>query len=353
MAYIEERTDSKGNKRYRAQIRIKGQAPVTATFDRKTDAKRWVQETEPALRNGKYFNVAESKRHTVKELIERYEKKVLPELKSGKDRKNHLIYWKDKLGNLALSDITPAKIVECRDDLSQGNTRRNTKRSNSTVNRYLATLSHAFSIAVMEWGWIDENPCRRVSTLKEPRGRVRYLEDDERKTLLEQCKEKSETLYTIVVIALSTGARRGEILSLRWNEVNLNKGVITMHETKNNEIRSVPLQGLALELVKQLSKVRRLDTDLLFPAKDNADKPISIDSSWQEAVKAAGIENFRFHDLRHCAASYLAMNGASIAELAEVLGHKTLQMVKRYSHLTEQHTTSIVAKMNNKIFEQS
>ncbi len=351
MAYIEERTDSKGNKRYRAQIRIKGQDPITATFDRKTDAKRWAQETEPEVRNGKYFKTAESKKHTVKELIERYEKKILPELKSGNDRKNHLIYWKDKLGNLTLSDVTPAKIVECRDDLSQGVTRRKTKRSNSTVNRYLSTFSHAFSIAVMEWGWIEDNPCRRVSTLREPRGRVRYLDDDERKALLDKCKEKSETLYTIVVIALSTGARRGEILSLRWNDINLNKGIITLHETKNNEIRSIPLQGHALELVKKLSKVRRLDTDLLFHDKNNPDKPQSIDSIWKDAVKSAKIDNFRFHDLRHSAASYLAMNGASIAELADVLGHKTLQMVKRYSHLTEQHTTSIVAKMNSQIFD--
>ena len=157
-------------------------------------------------------------------------------------------------------------------------------------------------------------------------------------------------MYAIVVIALSTGARKGEILSLRWSQVNLKKRMITIHDTKNNERRSIPLQGHALDIVNDLGKVRRLDTDLLFPSKTNPDKQLSIDTIWKGIIKDSKIVNFRFHDLRHSAASYLAMNGASIPEIADVLGHKTLQMVKRYSHLTEQHTSEVVAKMNKQIF---
>jgi len=351
MAYIEERKDLKGNKRYRAQIRIKGHDTVSATFDRKTDAKHWIQETEPDIRNGKYFKTSEAKKHTVSDLIKRYKDNVLPDIKSRKDRENHLVYWEDKLGNFTLADITPAKIVECRDDLAQGETPKKTKRSNSTVNRYMSTLSHAFSVAFKEWGWLDDNPFRKVSTLKEPRGRVRFLDDDERKDLLEACKDHSNVLYTIVVIALSTGARKGEILSLRWSQVNLNKGMITINDTKNNERRSIPLQGHALDLVNDLGKVRRLDTDLLFPSKTNSDRQLSIDTIWKGIIKESEILNFRFHDLRHSAASYLAMNGASIAEIAEVLGHKTLQMVKRYAHLSESHTSKVVEKMNREIFK--
>ncbi len=215
----------------------------------------------------------------------------------------------------------------------------------------MSTLSHAFSIAVMEWGWLDDNPFRKVSTLKEPRGRVRFLDDDERKNLLEACKNHSNVLYTIVVIALSTGARKGEILSLRWSQVNLNKGMITIHHTKNNERRSIPLQGHALELVNDLGKVRRLDTDLLFPSKTNPDKQLSIDTIWKGIIKESEIVNFRFHDLRHSAASYLAMNGASIPEIAEVLGHKTLQMVKRYSHLTEQKSQFLTSKLSHNFLQ--
>ncbi len=127
MAYIEERTDSKGNKRFRAQIRVKGHSPVSATFDRKTDAKHWVQQTEPEIRNGKYFKTTAAKKHTVNDLIKRYKDKVLPDIRSSKDREHHLVYWGDKLGNLTLADITPPKIVECRDDLAQGETPRKAK----------------------------------------------------------------------------------------------------------------------------------------------------------------------------------------------------------------------------------
>ncbi len=201
-----------------------------------------------------------------------------------------------------------------------------------------------------EWGWVEDTPFRRVSTLKEPRGRVRFLSDEERKALLEACQTHSEQLYTIVVLALSTGARQMEILSLTWKQVDLERGIITLEETKNGERRVLPLASHAHELVSNLSKIRRIDTGLLFPSRFKSSKSISVHSIFQRALKAAEIKNFRFHDLRHSAASYLAMNGASLAEIAEVLGHKTLQMVKRYAHLSEAHTAGVVASMNEKIF---
>jgi integrase len=107
---------------------------------------------------------------------------------------------------------------------------------------------------------------------------------------------------------------------------------------------------VALEEMVRLSKVRRIDSDLVFPHVDGT-RPFLLRGPWEGAVKEAKIEDFRFHDLRHSAASYLAMNGATLAEIAEILGHKTLQMVKRYSHLTEQHTSQVVSRMNAAIFE--
>jgi len=150
-------------------------------------------------------------------------------------------------------------------------------------------------------------------------------------------------------LALSTGMRQGEIMNLRWQDVDFEKGIIILHETKNDERRAVPLTSYALELLKEQNKLRRIDTDLLFPGK-NPKKPVFIRAPWITAVKEAKLLDFRFHDLRHSAASYLAMNGATLSEIAEILGHKTLQMVKRYSHLTEQHTSKVVAKMNRQIF---
>jgi len=353
MASIEKRKSKKGEITYRVKVRLKGYPTQTATFERLTDAKKWVQHTESAIHEGRHFKTMESKRHTLDEMIDRYIRDVLHSKKDAKNQERQLKWWKEQLGNYTLADVSPALIVEHRDKLKNGITNRGTTRSPSTVNRYLAALSHVFTIAMKEWGWVEETPFRRIATLKEPRGRVRFLSDDERKALLDACKAHSEQLYTIVVLALSTGARQGEILSLTWKQVDLSRGVITLHETKNGERRVLPLTGHALDQVSALSKVRNIKTDMLFPSKSDLEKPLNIQSIFLRAVDEAKIEDFRFHDLRHSAASYLAMNGASLAEIAEVLGHKTLEMVKRYAHLSEQHTAGVVAAMNEKIFGET
>ena len=141
-----------------------------------------------------------------------------------------------------------------------------------------------------------------------------------------------------------------EIMGLRWNQVDLQRRMITLHDTKNGERRSVPIVGHALELMQARAKLRRIDTTLIFPGK-NPRKPINLHRPWLTALQHAGIEDFRWHDLRHSCASYLAMNSASAAEIAEVLGHKTLQMVKRYAHLSHDHVAGVVEKMNRQIFE--
>ena len=138
-------------------------------------------------------------------------------------------------------------------------------------------------------------------------------------------------------------------MNLTWDDVDLHRGMAVLNETKNDETRALPITSHALELLKGLSKIRRLDTNLLFPRTDGQ-KPIDLRSAWDKAIKEACIEDFKFHDLRLSAASYLAMNGATLAEIAEVLGHKTLAMVKRYAHLSEQHTHAVVDRMNKNIF---
>ncbi|TDJ17184.1 MAG: site-specific integrase [Gammaproteobacteria bacterium] len=350
MASIEARTNGIGKTSYRVKVRLKGRPPLTATFERKTDAKRWAQDTESRIREGRYFDTVEAKHHTVAAMIERYTKHVLPAKKSARDQARQLRWWEGEIGDYTLADVTPALIVECRDKLKSESNGRGSNRSESTVNRYLAAISHVFTIARKEWHWVKDNPLQNVSTLKEPRGRVRFLSDDERRRLLEASKAHSDQLYTIIVLALSTGARQGEILGLRWDNVDLARGLIVLEDTKNGERRGIPLKGHALDMVRNLGKVRRLDTDLLFPSRRHPTKPLSVQEIWKTAIKRAKIEDFRFHDLRHSAASYLAMNGASLAEIADVLGHKTLQMVKRYAHLSEQHTAGVVARMNERIF---
>ena len=352
MASIRKRTNSDGSASYRVDVRLKGFPTQRATFSRLTDAKRWGQNTESAIREGRYFKTAEARKHSLAELIDRYIKDVLPtKPKLERNQKQQLEWFKDEIGEHTLADVMPAMVTECRDKLLTEPTKTGKPRTRATVNRYLAALSHAFTVAVNEWGWLDDSPMRKVSRLKEPRGRVRFLSDDEREALLSACWDSdNDLLYTVVVLALSTGMRRGEIMGLMWDDVDLHRGRITLHDTKNNERRVVPLVGKALELLTTRSKVRRIDTPLLFPGKVKSNESIDLRTPWETAVKNAGIEDFRFHDLRHSAASYLAMNGASLAEIAEVLGHKTLQMVKRYSHLSEAHTAGVVTRMNERIF---
>lgn len=352
MATIEKRTTDAGETSYRVKIRLKGYPAQTATFKRLTDAKKWIQDTESAIREGRHFKTAEAKKHTLAEMVDRYIKDVLPtKPKQGAAQLPQLERWKAEIGSYTLSDITPALIVECRDKLSSEYTPRGNQRSPATVVRYMAALSHAFTIAVNEWQWLEDSPMRKVKKPKEPRGRVRFLDDDERAKLLTACKESSNAfLYPCVVLALSTGMRQGEEMGLKWNDVNLKDGFIILHETKNGERRRVPLAGHCLELLREHAKVRRLDSALLFPSNKDPQKPIDLRKPWETALKQAGIVDFKWHDLRHCTASYLAMNGASLAEIAEVLGHKTLQMVKRYAHLSDGHVSNVVASMNEKIF---
>ena len=352
MARIKTRTAKDGTPRYTAEIRLKGYPVQSATFKRKTDANKWVQDTESAIREGRHFKTVESKKHTFADLADRYIKDVLPgKPKQEVRQKMQMEWWKERMGVYALADVTPALIVQYRDELASGTTYRGTQRSPSTVVRYMAALSHAFSIAVKEWGWLDDSPTRKVKKPTEARGRVRFLDDDERERLLTACQaSKNKQLYPCVILALSSGMRQGELMGRNWQDVNLKDDYLILHETKNGDRRRVPLSGLALTLLKEHNKIRRIDTTLLFPSERNPQKPINLRSAFEYAIERAGIKNFKWHDLRHCTASYLAMNGASLAEIAEILGHKTLQMVKRYSHLSDGHVSNVVASMNSKIF---
>lgn len=356
MATIEKRLLKDNKMSYRARVQLKGFPLQTASFAKRLDAKKWAQETETAIRNGKYFKLSEARKRTLAETIERYIKeKLIKKPKSYKNQYQQLCWWKDKIGSYALADITPALVVNTRSKLSQEITHRGQERAPATVNCYMAVLSHVFTTAIKEWGWVETNPLQKVSKMKEPRGRTRFLSEEEREQLLKACRNSSHPyLYLVVVLCLSTGARKMEILGLKWKDIDIERKIVTLHETKNGERRLLPLAGHALELMQEHSKMVDIKSELVFPTKNvhSRSRPASIRSAWGNTLKQAEINDFRFHDLRHSAASYLAMNGASMAEIAEVLGHKTLNMVKRYAHLSEAHTAKVVESMNRKIFGQ-
>ena len=352
MAQIRERTRKNGEKTFLVRIRMRGKPEAAASFYRLTDARIWAQQIETEMRDASYIKTAEAQKHTISDLVERYISDVLPRKpKIHNEYACQLKWWQAQIGDVLLSDLTPSLISEQRDLLSEKVTNRKTIISNARVNRYMATLSTTITTAVKEWEWMEDNPLRKVSKLKEPRGRVRYLSTEDRERLLKACRESHNTdLYNAVILAMSTGGRRAEIWGLCWKCVDLQNGFVTFEETKNDEPRSVPLTGHALELMMERSKVPRIDTDLVFPSRVDRQKHFDFRRPFQMALKTAQIEDFRWHDLRHCAASYLVMAGVDMRTVAEILGHKTLQMTQRYTHLSPEHLKDAVAKMNRKIF---
>jgi integrase len=352
MKGIDKRTHKDGTVSYRARVRIKGHPVLIQSFASKTLAMKWKRDTESAVEQGKYAYDKPGSKNTLAELIDRYIERVLPSKpKNARNVRQHLLWWKQELGHCLLSDIKPSLIAQKRDELLSGLTCKGKIRSSTTVVRYLASLSHAFAIAVKDWEWVQENPVMKISKPKISNSRARFLNENEKTKLIQACREsESKGLYPIVILALSTGMRRGEIMNLKWRDVDLVKGAILLQVTKNGERRYIPLFGKALDLLRAKHTTQAADS-LIFPAPHSQSKPLDIRSAWNTALRNAGIANFRFHDLRHTAASYLAMNQASLLEIGTLLGHKTVQMTKRYAHLSNAHIYSTVATLNKKLFE--
>lgn len=354
MAYIEEREQLvqpgyKVEKMYRARIRIKGMPEVSETFPKKSQAVTWARKMEAKIRDERFSPRKEDLERTFGDLIDRYIQSELPKKpKSQAKQTMQLLWWKSQLGAYFLNHITPAVIAQVRDRLFQGLSCRGKTRSTSTANRYLAVLSHVYTVAVKEWGWCAENIALKIRRSKEGKARDRFLEKEEISRLLSVCqKSKSPYLYAIVLIALTTCARKGEILSLKWSDVDFSRQKITFRETKNGEARSVSLSSAVMDCLLGEKTKRIILNEYVFPSLGGS-KPADFTTSWKRVVKSIGL-NICFHTLRHTGASHLAMNGATLLEIAAILGHKTLTMVKRYSHLSTSSTATVLDRMNRNI----
>lgn len=343
MATIETRITTSGFTRYRAKVRLPGSQPQSRTFPSLQAAQTWAVQAEAALREQQQAPPAY--RHSLGELVHRYRMGVLPAVSAGtaRWRKVHLAWWEARLGHLPLGEVTPARLVKARDDLAQS-------RGPRTTRGYLATLEHAFKLAVEEWLWLEASPMARVRKPKEPRGRVRFLSDDERHRLLEACQaSRNRHLYPLVLLGLLTGCRKGELLGLHWSQVDFKRAMIVLEHTKNGDRRSVPLVPQAESTLREHGRLRRLDSQLVFPRSDGR-QPIDIRYSWHQALTAAEIDDFHMHDLRHSCASALAASGASLLDIAQILGHRSLNMTRRYAHLTEDHTRRTLERMADSMF---
>ena len=359
MAAIQKRAGRDGKTSYRVQVRLKGFAPETASFDRLTDARDLANKTEADMRAGRHFG--QSKRHTFNDLADEYLSHA-KELLSFNQRKRHIEYWRKVFGSDLLDSITSSRIGKERSkllaeetnrfvdpptgDSEQDAKRARRKRTGPAVNRYHAALSACLAFGVKHLQWLERNPCERVAKSRENTGRVRFLSDNERERLLAACRPRDE-LYLAVILALTTGARQAEIMTLRWGQIDFKRQVITLNKTKNGETRAIPLVGEAFTLLQERTKVRSLTDDRIFPPTSRARKSECLDLRvpWMDALKTAQITDFHWHDLRHTAASYLAMSGVSLVEIAKVLGHRTLAMVARYAHLSDEHIVATGEKL--------
>lgn len=352
MGAIRESKKKDGSVTYHAEVRLKGYPPQRESFRTRTLAKKWIQDTESSIRDGRHFRIAEAKKHTVKDLIDRFISQWLSQFPHRVIRQTaYLAWWKDRLGHLLLSDLTPTVLADARDALLAEKTPRGNIRNPSTANRYLAAFSRALTIAMKEWGWLDDTPMRKVSKPSEGRGRNRLLSIEEKNRLLEVCKKSPNIhLYPIVSLALLTGMRFGEIVNLRWEDIDYTGQTITLEKTKNGERRILPLTPAVIKIFA-LSRTTDIATGLVFKPNSPTNRSglVDIRNAFVKALKQAEISDFRFHDLRHAAASYLAMNGATQGELMAILGHKTPTMTRRYAHYSQKHVATLMERMHNNI----
>ena len=355
-----------GEVTYRVQVRRKGRSSESASFPNRKEALAWAQSLETAIREGRHFPHAAAKRASFDALAKDYSETVLAEfdVKERQTRERQLGWWSQQFAGLSLAEITADRISKARDQLSietfsRGRRQKQPdggagkpppkeyRRSGATVNRYIAALSHVLSFAVKDRRLLERNPVSDIRRKPEPRGRTRFLSDDDRTRLLEACAESLwPALHTLVLLAITTGARKGELIRLKWADVDLKTGRALVSETKNDEPRTLPLAGKALEALRTLKLNDSARSEYVFRQPSGLPGPYEhFDAHWYAALRGASIQDFHFHDLRHTTASMLAAQGASLLEIADVLGHKTLAMVKRYSHLVVDHKAKVIEKM--------
>lgn len=364
MASIRKRVTSDGKTKWHVQVRLLGFEPQTKTFDRKTDAEAWGAETERLMRTNSFQTARESQRRTVRDLFEAFKRDYMRPTRE-RDYTQILAWWEQKIGHLYLANLKASVIQRVLDDLARepipakkaatdGQTASAADasqearfRTAATLTRYLAVLSAALSAAVKNLEWLDRSP---LAGVKRPTPEVeeipRALTAAEEHALLQAVNQSdSPYLKPVVLVALRTGMRHGEILGLRWGDIEFSDGfaLIRVRKAKNKRQRFVPLvrDALAsvLELKASLAEVD--DGALLFPSPTDATKPVATRTAWETALRRAGISDFRFHDLRHSAASALIALQASLPEVAEILGHTDHRSTQIYTHFEKTHAVRL------------
>jgi integrase len=332
---------------WKAVIRKTGWPTTAKTFRTKRDAEDWARGTEDEMVRGVYIRRATADRLTVTTALDRYLKEVTPTKRPSSQeaeiRRAEIL--KKHLGQYSLAALTPEIIARFRDERLAGTDRKDEKgkpipRANNTVRLELALLGHLFTIAIKEWRiGLPWNPVLNIRRPAPGPGRNRRLSPEEEDKLLKAVDEHSNPMLRwIVRIALGTGMRASEIVTLRRPQVDLKRRVVRLLETKNTMPRTVPLSAKATAFFREAldHPIRPIDTDLIFygePGKDGKRRPYQFNPVWLDIKRSVGLADVHFHDLRHEAVSRFVEAGFSDQEVAAISGHKSMQMLKRYTHL--------------------
>ncbi len=334
MAYFRKRSGA-----WEASITKKGFERTSRTFDTKSEAEAWAAVVESEMARGIFVSRQESEKTTLSEALDRYEKEISSSKKGYNQERKRISQWKrHPLAIRFLASIRGADLAQYRDEKIAEGYAANTVRLN------LAIISHLFEIARKEWGMEGlANPVKSIRVPPPPKGRDRRLLPGEEKILLEACDTYGGDMPPIVRLALETGMRRGEIASMTWEMVNIKKRTITLPETKNGEKRIVPLSREAVRILSALP--RRIDGNVWGMTQDAITRAFLLilkrgRETYEKTCKEEGaksdpklLTDITFHDLRHEATSRFFEKGLNPMQVSAITGHKTLQMLRRYTHL--------------------
>lgn len=356
MATIEKRITGTGGTSYRVKVRLRGEQPRSRTFKRLTDAKAWAAKVESDLGHGVFVPTTADRRITLSDLIDRFITEHLPTKTNNRDKAGTealLAWWREQYGHTTLDRLKASLFSEARGKLAKRTNRYGAPISGATINRYLAAIS-----AVCKWAWKVEgllpgNPVLSAPKAAESAGVIRFLSDDERKALFKACRESTDpNVHLLVVLALATGARYSNLRFLRWEDVDFDKWELVIEITKNGTARRIPVVGAAQTALQVQLERDPTGEGWVFKGRSDA-APANLDKPWRAVRDAAGLDNFRFHDLRHTTASYLTQNGAGLAQVAGALGQSTLVMALRYSHQNSDHVRATLAGIADKLGGES
>ncbi len=304
------------------------------------DAEALLIKRKQAVKEGKQPDIKKIANYSFKELAERYLEWIDGRLRSAYTRTYRVNKMVERFGTLPLRKFNAFVLEQYQTDLM------NIGLKPASINRNVTILKHMLRKAV-EWNMVEEDVLKRVRVVKHLQAnnqRLRFLSKEECKELIKNC---SPHLKPIVITALNTGMRKGEILNLKWDQVDLKHGFILLDITKNGERREIPINATLKMTLQGL--IRRLDMPYVF-YDQNTGKPFkNVKGSFATACRRAKITDFRFHDLRHTFASHLVMSGVDLATVRELLGHKSITMTLRYSHLAPSHKVNAVNILDSSI----